>query len=98
MYAPITITLHEDDKDHNKVTIQPADWSNAKIGDIVSRLFAPFSPDDLAGMTLKITGLTDDLIICSAWQFSRETGAEIDDMLGWTKYDTGSIIFKHTPK
>ena len=34
-------------------------------------------------MRLKVTHLTADRIICSAWEFDRRTGAEIDEDLGW---------------
>jgi len=34
-------------------------------------------------MRLKVTQLTADRIICSAWEFDRQTGAEIDEDLGW---------------
>lgn len=46
-------------------------------GDIVTR--------NLAGilMHLKVSEVTDDLIICGAWTFDRKTGAEVDEDLGW---------------
>jgi len=66
-----------------------------QIGDKVIR--------NLAGlrMELKVTDLTDTLIICggdrnehSGWWFDRETGAEIDEELGWgpPPKSTGSFI------
>ena len=33
-------------------------------------------------MRLKVTQLTADRIICGAWEFDRQTGAEIDEDLG----------------
>jgi hypothetical protein len=30
-------------------------------------------------MQLKITAITEDRIICGAWEFNKITGAEIDD-------------------
>lgn len=49
-----------------------------KVGDTVTRMLAGSLP-----MELKITELTDDLIICGAWTFDRKTGAEIDEDLDW---------------
>lgn len=51
---------------------------NIKIGDSVLRLLSGTIP-----MVLKVTDLTDELIICGDWTFDRKTGAEIDEDLGW---------------
>lgn len=65
-----------------------------KVGDTVVRM--------LAGrpMLLTATEITDDLIICGVpgqpeaegWSFSKNNGAEIDDMLGWDEKRTGSYL------
>ena len=34
-------------------------------------------------MRFKVTQLTADRIICGGWEFDRQTGAEIDEDLGW---------------
>lgn len=66
-----------------------------KVGDIVVR--------NLCGilMPLKVTDLTDKLIICGGrkeehigWWFDRNTGAEIDEELGWNSTRTGSVLIK----
>lgn len=49
-----------------------------RVGDHVMRMLAGRIP-----MPLKVTAMTADRIICGEWQFDRETGAEIDDDLGW---------------
>jgi len=47
------------------------------VGDIVHRMLAGVIP-----MDLKVTEITDDLIITGGgWEFSRDTGVEIDDMI-----------------
>ena len=46
-----------------------------KVGDIVTRDMCGFIQE------LVITGVTDDRIICGDWEFDKETGVEIDDML-----------------
>lgn len=49
-----------------------------KVGDTVTRMLAGSLP-----MELKITELTDTLIVCGPWTFDRKTGAEIDEDLDW---------------
>ena len=63
------------------------DLASVQLGQKVSRV--------LAGgfkMTLIITALTDDKIICGPWEFSRFTGGEIDEELGWDGINTGSYL------
>lgn len=43
-------------------------------------------------MKLRITEVTDKLIVCGPWTFDRVTGAEIDEDLGWGPHGTGSIL------
>ena len=43
-------------------------------------------------MSLKVTALTQDRIICGCWEFSRRNGAEIDEDIGWNEQQTGSFI------
>ena len=57
------------------------------------------SPDDpvhrwlgQVPMKLKVTQVTQDRIICGAWEFDRQTGAEIDEELGLGPDGTGSWI------
>ena len=47
-----------------------------KIGDTVTRWLCGSIP-----MKLKITDLTQNKIICGNWEFDRETGVEIDNMI-----------------
>lgn len=63
-----------------------------KVGDEVIR--------NLGGtvkMPLKVTAVTEDRIICGPWEFDKTTGAEIDEELGWPRFEdgvlkTGSIL------
>jgi len=48
------------------------------VGDFVLRWFGGIPKP----MRLKVTQLTADRIICGAWEFDRQTGAEIDEDLG----------------
>jgi len=42
---------------------------------------------------LKVTSVTNILIICGDWKFNRHTGGEIDSDLGWDGIRfTGSIL------
>jgi hypothetical protein len=49
-------------------------------------------------MVLTVTQITNDKIICGDWEFDRETGAEIDEFLGWNSHVTGSYIKVHEEK
>ena len=53
-------------------------FENLQVGDVVVRMLAGTLP-----MKLQVSDITDQLIICSAWQFDKVTGAEIDEELGW---------------
>lgn len=57
-----------------------------KVGDSVTRIVGGFPL-----MTLKVT-LIDEFIHCGPWKFSKKTGAEIDEELGWDEKYTGSYI------
>lgn len=68
---------------------------NVKVGDTVIRNLCG------ARMELKVTAVTDKLIICGGdekehigWWFDRETRAEIDEELGWGPEfgQTGSFL------
>lgn len=61
-----------------------------KVGDVVVR---KISSDEVL-MQLKVTHVTEDKVVCGAWEFDRETGVEIDEDLHWgPKYGrTGSYI------
>lgn len=66
---------------------EDAQWLQAlKPGDQVHRILGS------APMLLKVTSLTSDRVICGLWVFDRQTGAEIDDELGWGPMGTGSWI------
>lgn len=62
-----------------------------KVGDTVTRMLAGTTP-----MELKVTEITENRIVCGAWEFDRATGAEIDEDFGWgppPKFTmTGSFI------
>jgi hypothetical protein len=49
-----------------------------EIGDKVTRMLAGEIPHPLL-----ITAITDERIICGAWEFDKATGAEIDPFLDW---------------
>lgn len=53
-----------------------------------------FAIRNMAGieMKLRITEVTDKLIVCGSWTFDRATGAEIDEDLGWGPNLTGSVL------
>ena len=60
------------------------------VGDFVSRWLG----DAPIPMRLKVSEVTADRIICAGvWEFDRQTGAEIDEDLGWGPGTvTGSLI------
>jgi hypothetical protein len=62
---------------------------NVIVGETVKRLLS-----GLVEMDLKVTEVTEDRIHCGDWEFDRETGAEIDEQLGWGPEYTGSYIVK----
>ena len=60
---------------------------NIRAGDMVERLLCGMLP-----MQLRVSQVTNDRIICGAWEFSRANGAELDEDLGWTGGESGSVI------
>lgn len=56
------------------------------VGDTVTRNMCGVK------MPLKISEITDELIICGPWSFSKKTGAEIDEELGWNETRSGGSI------
>ena len=77
-------------------------FKDIKVGDLVIRLLAGKVPHKL-----KVTAVDDDLIVCGAWTFDRETGVEEDDELGWgrkhgisgsylTREPQAAIVLKNT--
>lgn len=58
-------------------------------GDRVVRMIAGTIPHEL-----KVTEVTDKMIVCGCWTFDRMTGAEIDDDLHWgpPPLSTGSFL------
>lgn len=63
-----------------------------KIGDIVERKIN-VGGQLVPMMRLTITAIRGDRIICGAWEFDKNTGAEIDEDLGWGPTASGSFIF-----
>lgn len=61
--------------------------SELVAGDKVRRMLGGTVPMDLI-----VTEVTDGLIICGWWTFSRSNGAEIDEDLGWDEKQSGSVI------
>ena len=62
---------------------------NVKVGDIVTRFMGNKRE---VMMDLEVTSITNKLIVCGAWTFDRNNGAEIDEDLGWDANGTGSFI------
>ena len=60
---------------------------NIRSGDTVERMLCGMLP-----MQLLVTEVTEDRIVCGAWEFSRANGAELDEALGWTGDESGSYI------
>lgn len=58
------------------------------VGNIVFRWF----PEISVPMELKVTAVTANRIICRDWEFDRQTGAEIDEFLGWGPTRSGTYI------
>lgn len=68
---------------------------DVRVGQTVVRMLGGEVP-----MDMKITAVTDTVIRCGAWTFDRDTGAEIDEDLGWGPENgvTGSILNFNTLK
>lgn len=64
-------------------------FENYKTGDIVTRMLGGILPQELT-----VTEVTDDLIICGPWRFSKTNGLEIDEDLGWDETHSGSFLKK----
>jgi len=62
-------------------------FEHIKPGDQVTRLICGTMP-----MELKVTKVDDKLIHCGPWTFDRVTGGEVDEDLGWTAHQTGSVL------
>jgi hypothetical protein len=59
------------------------------VNDTVMRCLAGCLP----AMPLRVTMVDDNFIHCGPWKFSRETGAEIDEEIGWGLTDeNGDIV------
>ena len=58
------------------------------VGDTVFR----FIGGSATLMSIRVTAVTDELILCGEWRFDKRTGAEIDELLGWGPALTGSYI------
>ena len=58
------------------------------VGDVITRVMA-----ETVRMQLRVTSVDDTLIHCGLWTFDRDTGAEVDEDLGWGPDTyTGSVI------
>ena len=67
---------------------QGVDCRSVVVGDIVTRRLAGVVP-----MQLRVTSVDDTLLYCGPWTFDRDTGAEVDEDLGWGPTPgTGSMI------
>lgn len=68
-------------------------FRDVKAGDKVTRLLAGSIP-----MELQVVSVDDRLIHCGpfGWTFCRDTGAEVDECLGWgaPPLQTGSFLVK----
>lgn len=67
--------------------MRPMTLSDLKVGDPVVRWVAGDMP-----MLLEVTEVDDAIITCGAWTFDRVTGGEVDEDIGWTALQTGSVI------
>ncbi len=52
-------------------------FEKLRVGDVVVRMLAGTLP-----MKLQVSEVTEQLVVCSAWQFDKATGAEINEELG----------------
>ena len=59
-----------------------------KVGDTVTRMIGNIIPQKLT-----VTEITDDLIICGLWRFSKKNGSEIDEELGWDESHSGTYLY-----
>lgn len=62
--------------------------ADIKPGDVVTRRLGFHGPT----MELRVSAVSHTEIICGPWKFSRETGGEIDEDLGWDGNKTGGYI------
>lgn len=71
----------------NHVRLYGERLARLKVGDRVTRLLAGEVP-----MSLTVTKI-DGLVHCGPWTFHRETGCEVDEVLGWDGVErTGSFL------
>ena len=62
-------------------------FQDIKVDDVVTRMLAGTVP-----VNLKVSEISENLIHCGPWTFSRQSGAEIDEELGWGEKGTGSFL------
>ena len=62
-------------------------FGNFQVGDQVTRMLSGIIP-----MELKVTEITEEFVHCGPYKFSKKTGLEIDEELGWTEYKSGSHL------
>lgn len=64
------------------------DGSKVKVGEQVTRIMGAGGPS----MKLGVTAIDDELVHCGPWKFSKETGLEVDEELGWNARSSGSYL------
>lgn len=60
----------------------------AKVGDTVNYSYACGS----SSRQLLVTDVTETEIICSGYRFDRNTGNEINEIIGWDEFENPSFI------
>lgn len=56
------------------------------VGDTVTRVMTG------TNRPLRVSLIDDEFYHCGPWKFDKQTGAEVDEALGWTKHLTGSYL------
>jgi hypothetical protein len=69
--------------------------AEVSVGDTVTRLLGGEIPHGL-----KVSEVTDTLIVCGPWTFDKATGAEVDEDLDWGPLPkhTGSFLKQEVQK
>jgi len=71
-----------------------AELEGVEVGDTIIRRFIDDDKDSPT-VSLAVTAVEDDRVVCGSWTFDMKTGAEIDEQLGWGPHPqythTGSV-------
>lgn len=71
--------------------MRSVNFESVKAGDEVIRMLASSIP-----MPLTVSEVDEEFIYCGprdvGWKFSRKTGGEVDEFLGWDGVNTGSYL------